>query len=222
MAKSTIGLWLKDRNNIYKQFPVNPETISRESPFDFTTVKIASLGDIIIPGERGLKKYSFSSFFPRDYNASYCEYEDFMEPWKWVEQIEKWRDTRLNLRLIITGTPISVPVFVESFDLEPEKAGAPGDIYYSITLVEHRPFTAKELITDSKGKTTATPVKQPQTAAEKKPTTITVAKGDTLWKIAKAKYGDGAKWSKIYEANKATIGKNPDVIKPGQKLVIPT
>ncbi|MEA0554753.1 hypothetical protein U1P98_09215 [Lysinibacillus irui] len=38
MAKSTIGLWLKDRNNVYKQFPVNPETISRESPFDFTTV----------------------------------------------------------------------------------------------------------------------------------------------------------------------------------------
>lgn len=38
MAKSTIGLWLKDRHNVYKQFPVNPETINRESPFDFTTV----------------------------------------------------------------------------------------------------------------------------------------------------------------------------------------
>jgi len=220
LAKNAIAIWLKDRHNVYKQFPVNPEVVSRESPFDFTTVKIASLGDIIVPGERGLKKYSFSSFFPRDYNPTYCEYDGFMDPWKWVEQIEKWRDTRLNLRLIITGTPISVPVFVESFDLEPEKAGAPGDVYYSITLVEHRPFTAKQLITDSKGKTTTTPAKQTQTA-DKKPTTYVVVKGDSLWKIAKAKYGDGAKWNKIYEANKKTIGKNPDKIYPGQKLVIP-
>ena len=222
MAKSSIEIWLKDRNNIYKQFPVNPEVVSRESPFDFTTVKIASLGDIIVPGERGLKKYSFSSFFPRDYNASYCEYENFMEPWKWVEQIENWRDTRLNIRLIITGTPISVPVFVEEFSLEPEKAGAPGDIYFSITLTEHRPFTAKQLVTDSKGKTTATPAKQAQTQSkDKKPTTYTVVKGDTLSKIAKAKYGDMAKWKKIYEANKKTIGKDPNKITAGQKLVIP-
>lgn len=146
-----------------------------------------------------------------------------MEPWKWVEQIENWRDTRLNIRLIITGTPISVPVFVESFDLEPEKAGAPGDIYYSITFVEHRPFTAKQLVTDSKGKTTATTPKQQTQSQSKdnKPSTYTVVKGDTLSKIAKAKYGDISKWKKIYEANKKTIGKNPDVIVAGQKLVIP-
>lgn len=221
MAKNRIEVWLKDRNNIYKQFPVNPETIDRESPFDFQTVKIASLGDIVLPGERGLKKYSFSSFFPRDYNASYCEYENFMEPWKWVEQIEKWRDTRQNLRLIVTGTPISVPVFVESFDLSPEKAGAPGDVYYSISFIEHRPFTAKELKTDSNGKTKATPTKATQKTEEKKQTTYTVVKGDSLWKIAKVKYGDGAKWRKIYDANKAVIGKNPDAINVGQKLVIP-
>lgn len=221
MAKNTIGIWLKDRNNIYKQFPVNPEVVSRESPFDFTTVKISAIGDIIIPGERGLKKFSFSSFFPRDYNSSYCEYEGFMEPWKWVEQIEKWRDTRQNLRLIVTGTPISVPVFVESFDLEPDKAGAPGDIYYTISFIEHRPFTAKELKTDSKGKTAVTDVKSPQNSPAKS-SSYTVAKGDTLFKIAKAEYKDGAKWKKIYDANKKVIGKNPNDIKPGQKLVIPT
>ncbi|RYE89342.1 MAG: LysM peptidoglycan-binding domain-containing protein, partial [Cytophagaceae bacterium] len=31
----------------------------------------------------------------------------------------------------------------------------------------------------------------------------TVASGDTLSKIAKNHYGDGAKWHQIYEANKA-------------------
>ncbi len=51
--------------------------------------------------------------------------------------------------------------------------------------------------------------------------TYTVAKGDSLWKIAKAHYGNGNQWRKIYEANRATIGDNPDIIHPGQTLTIP-
>lgn len=49
-------------------------------------------------------------------------------------------------------------------------------------------------------------------------TRYTVQKGDSLSKIAK-KY-PGLTWQKIYEANKEQI-KNPDLIHPGQDLVIP-
>ncbi|OKO91418.1 Phage-like element PBSX protein xkdP [Geobacillus proteiniphilus] len=42
-----------------------------------------------------------------------------------------------------------------------------------------------------------------------------------MWAIAKRIYDDGSKWKKIYEANKKVIGKNPNTIFPGQKLVIP-
>ena len=49
----------------------------------------------------------------------------------------------------------------------------------------------------------------------------TVVSGDCLWNIAKKYYGDGSQYTKIYEANKGTIGSNPNLIKPGQKLVIP-
>lgn len=48
-----------------------------------------------------------------------------------------------------------------------------------------------------------------------------VSKGESLSSIARIYYGDMAKWSKIYAANKATIGSNPNLIHPGQKLVIP-
>jgi len=51
--------------------------------------------------------------------------------------------------------------------------------------------------------------------------TYTVQKGDSLSKIAKHHLGDASAWKKIYEANKATIGDNPDKIFPGQKLKIP-
>jgi len=48
-----------------------------------------------------------------------------------------------------------------------------------------------------------------------------VKPGDSLSKIAKDVYDNGGLYSKIYEANKATIGDNPNMIKPGQKLTIP-
>lgn len=53
-------------------------------------------------------------------------------------------------------------------------------------------------------------------------TTYTVASGDSLSKIAKNHYGDAAKWHQIYEANKAIIGANPDLIEVGQELTIPS
>lgn len=48
--------------------------------------------------------------------------------------------------------------------------------------------------------------------------TYTVKSGDTLSSIG-SKYG--VSWSKIYEANKGTIGSNPNKIYPGQTLTIP-
>ena len=47
-----------------------------------------------------------------------------------------------------------------------------------------------------------------------------IQKGDSLWKIAKAFYGDGNKYHQIFEANKEVI-KDPDLIFPGQMIRIP-
>lgn len=48
----------------------------------------------------------------------------------------------------------------------------------------------------------------------------TVASGESLSKIAKHYYEDPMKYTKIFEANK-NILDNPNVIQPGQELVIP-
>jgi hypothetical protein len=47
-----------------------------------------------------------------------------------------------------------------------------------------------------------------------------VRHGDTLSKIALAVYGKADLWKRIYEANKDRIS-NPNMIQPGQKLVLP-
>ena len=51
--------------------------------------------------------------------------------------------------------------------------------------------------------------------------TYTVNKGDTLSQIAKEFYGSANRWHEIYDANRDQIS-NPDLIKPGQVLKIPT
>ena len=48
----------------------------------------------------------------------------------------------------------------------------------------------------------------------------TVKKGETLGGIAKHYYGKPMKYVAIFEANKDVL-KNPDIIHPGQELVIP-
>jgi len=67
-----------------------------------------------------------------------------------------------------------------------------------------------------------TPVTQPQAAQPAAPQTeyYTVKSGDSLSKIAKQLYGDANSWHKIHQANLNLI-KDPNLIHPGQKLVIP-
>jgi len=48
----------------------------------------------------------------------------------------------------------------------------------------------------------------------------TVKSGDSLSKIAKDVYDNGGMYMKIFEANKDQL-KDPNMIKPGQKLVLP-
>jgi 5'-nucleotidase / UDP-sugar diphosphatase len=46
----------------------------------------------------------------------------------------------------------------------------------------------------------------------------TVKKGDTLWKIAAANYGNGNQWQKITAANP---GLSAETLKAGQTIVLP-
>jgi nucleoid-associated protein YgaU len=49
---------------------------------------------------------------------------------------------------------------------------------------------------------------------------IIVQPGNSLWKIARENYGEGIRYTVIYEANKEQIA-NPDLIYPGQVFAIP-
>ena len=60
-------------------------------------------------------------------------------------------------------------------------------------------------------------IRIPEASGKIETITYVVKSGDNLSKIAKAY---NTSWQKIYEDNKDVIGKNPNLIYPGQKLII--
>jgi nucleoid-associated protein YgaU len=51
------------------------------------------------------------------------------------------------------------------------------------------------------------------------PSTLVIHSGDSLWKVAASQYGNGASWSCLLRANPSL--RNPAIIFPGQRLLIP-
>ncbi|XDA96920.1 LysM peptidoglycan-binding domain-containing protein [Sulfitobacter sp. LCG007] len=51
-------------------------------------------------------------------------------------------------------------------------------------------------------------------------TAVTVQTGDTLWAIARGRYGEGVLYVKVFEANRQSI-RNPHLIYPGQVFDLP-
>lgn len=201
------------------RLPVNPESNEYSSPYSYTNTEVEGLGAIIIPGRRGLKEFKIDTFWPRHYNPAYCGYKGFMKPGDFIKKMEKWRSARKPIRYIVTGAgAVNLQVVIQSIEVTAEQAGSPGDIYFSLELKEYREIKISKTKAAKKKKSSRPSAPKPAPAK-----TYTVRKGDCLWNIAKKKsiYGNASKWRKIYNANKKLIGKNPNLIYPGQKLVIP-
>ncbi|OIP97728.1 hypothetical protein AUJ94_01895 [bacterium CG2_30_40_12] len=102
-------------------------------------------------------------------------------------------------------------------NLEQEKLTKPEDITKGISLEE------KEAVLGQSQEKTEWKANDYK-SGDIKGGTYTVVKGDTLWEIAQAKYGDPYMWTKIRDANTGSIGQlangNP-LITPGQILVLP-
>jgi hypothetical protein len=99
------------------------------------------------------------------------------------------------------------------------------DLRVKIKLKQYRDYGTKTVsIQIQAKKPTASPEPKRETNNAPTPTanqTYTVVKGDCLWNIAKKFYGNGSKYTVIYNANKGVIGGNPNLIYPGQVLTIP-
>lgn len=201
--------------------PVLPAVLKVSSPGKNERMTVLELGEVLILRNKGLRTIEWDSFLPKS-SAPYTTGQ-VRDPLSIVQAIQTARDGKKPLRFLITGTDLgmNVKMGVEFFDYE-ERSGELGDIYYSIKLYEWRDYSAKRITlpaAPAEPAKTQEPTRAGQPAST--PKTYTVKSGDCLWNIAKALYGDGADYTKIYNANKGTIGSNPNLIYPGQVFTIP-
>jgi len=210
-----LEIWLKQGKKNFR-FAVLPSEYELTSESNNTQVIVNSLGEINLLGKRKLKNISFSSFFPKQ-KYSFCKYTTFPTPKESVKLIEKMKNKGV-LRLAMTGTPVNMDCTIESF-VWGENDGTK-DINFTLEFKEYRKVKVKTTKKKEKVTKKVTPAATQRAAKEVKSTTYTVVKGDNLSKIAKKLTGSSANWQAIYNQNKGVIGGNPNLIYPGQQLVI--
>ena len=239
---NTYTFWLFQDRDIRFQLPVPPEELKVSNKAKNTVFNIDGLGEATFVQTPNLLEYSFSSELPANYYGA-CSYRNLKKPEDSVEILNSMKASG-PVRFIVTGTNINILVTIEDFSYS-EKGGDVGTLLYSMTLKEYRNRTPRKIIVTpvvaprvvlTSPTTLSSPVSTPVVAnfvakipvvasvvrVDTRPVakTYTVVSGDSLWKIARAQLGDGARYTEIYNLNKGQI-KNQDLIYPGQVLTLP-
>lgn len=229
-----ISLFAKYKGRLV-QLPVNPEDLTINGGANNSTSDTVGQGEINDLGFSKLKELSISSFFPKNYNGElYINTGGgFQNPDFYIKFFEDIKTAREPFRLIITEVDINMLVSIESFEYTYQYGTE--DVDYMLELKEYREHNIRVLKPTAKGFKAVDSVQKVATASitntnsnrpiEKSvPKTYTVQNGDSLWKIAKKYLGDGGRWNEIYtyNNNKSIIGGNPNLIRAGQVLSIPS
>ena len=233
-----ISLFAKFKDKLV-QLPVNPEGITVAGSSNNKTSETVGQGEINDIGFSKLKELSISSFFPKINNGElYINTGgNFQGPDYYIKFFEDIKKAREPFRLIITDIDINMLVSIEDFNYTYQYGT--DDVDYELKVKEYKEHNIRVLKpTVIAPTTTNTPVTTPTKVAsasitntnsnrpveKAKPKTYTVQNGDTLWKIAQKYLGDGSRWNEIYtyNNNKSIIGGNPNLIRAGQVLSIPS
>lgn len=214
--------------------PVTPEKLTISISNQNDTVNLINEGEINILKKAGLTDIEFECEIPqvKQPYAVYTNSSGFRVATYFLDYFEKLKTSGKPFQFIVcrkkpNGKSLfntNIKVSMEDYKLT-EDAGNGFDINVKIRLKQWRDYGTKQVkvtITAEKPKAAPEPVRETTAApAPAASQTYTVVKGDCLWNIAKKFYGNGSKYTVIYNANKGVIGGNPNLIYPGQVLTIP-
>ena len=208
--------------------PVAPEKFTMKINNVNQTYTLINEGEINVLKTPGLTDVEFDARIP-NVKYDFATYKNgFQRADYFLDQLEALKVKKKAFQLIVTrvfpdgsmlfGTNLKVSM--EEYSIQ-ENVTEGFDLIVSIKLKQYRDYgtkTCKISFASSKPKAAVTPARPADTAPAAK--SYTVVKGDCLWNIAKKFYGNGSKYTTIYNANQGKI-KNPNLIYPGQVLTIP-
>ena len=197
------------------------ETVTLINEGEINLLKKAELTDIEFECRIPQEKYPFAVYKSGFKGADYfLDYFESLKTSKKPFQFIVCRKRPTGKRLFDTNIKVSM----EDYKIT-EDAKNGFDILVKIKLKQWRDYGTKTVnisFNMEKPKASVEPQREATTSpAPAAAQTYTVVKGDCLWNIAKKFYGNGSKYSIIYNANKSVIGGNPNLIYPGQVLTIP-
>ncbi len=197
------------------------ETVTLINEGEINILKTAELTDIEFECAIPQVNYPFATYKAGFKGASYfLDYFEGLKTGKKPFQFIVSRVMPSGKDLFSTNMKVSM----EDYKIT-EQAKDGFDLTVKIKLKQWRDYGTKKVkvqIAAAKPKAVVVETRPAETApAPPVSQTYTVVKGDCLWNIAKKFYGNGGKYTVIYNANKGVIGGNPNLIYPGQVLTIP-
>lgn len=216
--------------------PVTPQKLQIKVNNGNKTLKLINEGEINLLKKAELTDVEFDCEIPqtkRPY-ARYTNASGFRKAQYFLEYFEQLKTNQKPFQFIVcrqkpNGKALfntNIKVSMEDYKIvEDVKDGF--DIIVKIKLKQWRDYGTKVVkikVGGVKPKAAPEPVRAATNSPAPAPSTsktYTVVKGDCLWNIAKKFYGNGSKYTVIYNANKGVIGGNPNLIYPGQVLTIP-
>lgn len=205
-------------SDVSLRLPVTPKSYTFSVSNQMETVRATEFGDINIPTTKAPSTLSLTGFFTtHEYSFVKDHTVSISTTFDYVKYIKNMCENKEIVRVIIacdTHTAVNEQFYIESISYDEDNA-TNGDINYSIKL---RGYKKLEVIKTSNSVVTSI---SREVSNVYTPQTYTVVSGDNLCKIARSFYGS-ADWETIYNANISVIGKNANLIYPGQVLTIPS
>lgn len=210
------------------ELPIAPQKLTVKIKGNNKTLTLINEGDINFLRAPGLTEITFDAVLPMLGQYSFAN--GYRRPDSYLNKLESLMTGKEPFRFLVSRVSPSgrllydtnMKVSLENYTVTEDATKGP-DVTVSITLKQYISYSTKT-VTVVKPKPEKKPVvqqkKKRETSSAPKVKTYTVKSGDCLWNIAKKYYGNGAQYTKIYNANKGKI-KNPNLIYPGQVLTIP-
>lgn len=208
--------------------PVSPKKLSMKIKNQNKTITLINEGEVNFLKAAGLTEVEYEVLIPA-VEYSFAKYEGgFKAPKYFLDHFEELKTSKKPFQFIVVRQMpngkllfnTDMTVSMESYTPN-EETDEGFDLKVSIKLKQYKEFGTKTIKVDN-GAVSVEKVRETNNSpAPKTDTTYTVKSGDSLWAIAKKYYGDGSKYTLIYEANKDKI-KNPNLIYPDQILTIPS